>query len=510
MSDKLHPNRKKTTIWNFFYLNLRTVIAIVNGILMVPLYLHYIPSGLFGAWLATGNIMTWLTIADPGVGDVLLQKIGNALGKNDKKEIGLSISSGLLISGLVFFLILLLGLIGSLYTSKIINYTAADAETLIVCFRIALIGTCFGLLANTFNNILLGFQKTKEFGFVNTLFLVSAIVLNVVLLVTGHGLYSIAWAFLYRGLGQLLFAVIYCYYVLNKHTIPYELDWKYTKSLSKIFAYTFGGKTFNALSGNIDLIIISRFVGPEAVTLLELSRRPIKIATGFVTNISISALPAFSHLSGTNEKERIRKTTVDGMIFIHWFCIFIIGGFMLFSQSLISHWAGANNYFGNINNVISCFAFYFFSLVISISNILYTMGDIKKNNIIQMTRTVFYLVIVVFFVKFMGIRGELIAFLLSILLIGGSYYPRRLVIMTGLRHMDVRSLVKELLFGLLLLAACALVSLVYKYDLNISYIFLFGTLYSILFFLYVSLVSDKLKALLNDRIPFIKSRKLIN
>ena len=102
MNVLIKNKRKISTLWNFFFLNLRTVIAIINGILIVPLYLHYININLYGGWLATGNIMMWLSIADPGVGDVLLQKIGNALGKDDQSEIVRQSHQGFHISDFIF------------------------------------------------------------------------------------------------------------------------------------------------------------------------------------------------------------------------------------------------------------------------------------------------------------------------------------------------------------------------------------------------------------------------
>lgn len=494
-----HTSHKKTTIWNFFYLNLRSIISITNGILIVPLYLHYINGTLYGAWLATGNIMMWLTIADPGVGDVLLQKIGNALAKDDRKEIGLAIASGSVISIIVFTAILALGLGGSYYVGEIINYTEKDAHALIICFQIALIGTCLSLLANTTNNILLGFQKTKEFGFYSTMITLLSMAVTILLLVLDYGLYAIAYTYLIRGAVLIIYSVTHCYQVLHKYKIPYQLSRKYTGGLFKIFIYTFGGKVFTAVSGNIDLIIISRFIGPQSVTILELSRRPIRIVTGFSNNISISALPAFSHLSGTDRKDRIKKIIMDTLILILWYSTFIIGGFLLFSQSLISHWVGIGNYFGNLNNTISCAAFFLLSITYSISNIVYTFGDIKKNNIIAIVRNLFYIVIVAFAVKYMGIRGELIAFLLSIIVLNCTYYPKRLIKIAGLNAGDISQFLKELSPAVLLLATCCLVSILYNGSFSLANLTFFASIYVIGFLFYAGLFSNRFKLFLTDK-----------
>ena len=55
---------------------------------MVPLYLKYIPVELYGAWLATGNIVNWLLVVDPGISTVVMQRVGKSYGADDRSEVG--------------------------------------------------------------------------------------------------------------------------------------------------------------------------------------------------------------------------------------------------------------------------------------------------------------------------------------------------------------------------------------------------------------------------------------
>jgi O-antigen/teichoic acid export membrane protein len=499
-------NLKKTTFWNFFYTNLRTVISIANGVLIIPLYLHYINSPLFGAWLATGNVMTWLSIADPGVGDVLLQKVANALGRNDKDEIGLAVTSGFLISIISFLVVIILGMGTSYYIIKGINYTGPNTAELVGSYQIAFIGTCLSMFANTPNNILIGFQKTKEFGFYATMISLSSILLNVVLLVLGYGLYSLAYAFLFRGVVGLGYSLIYCYIILKRQGIPYHLDKKYTKSLSSVFVYTFGGKVFNAVSGNIDLVIISRFLGPQAVILLELSRRPIKIVTGFVNNISIASLPALSHLSGSDDMDRAKKVFTESILVIIWVSGFIIGGFLLFNAALIRLWAGQVHFFGKTNNIFSCFSFYFLSITFAISTILYSFGDIKKNNVVTILRNLLYLVVVVFLVKWFGITGEIMAFLFSIILLNCTYYPIRMIKLAKFTRDEIVFFSKELIYNIFFLGVCAVIGWFLPGKLSWLQLIADCAVYGVVFFLYYYFLPSKFKLVLLSKLKFKKQK----
>ena len=63
--------RTKTTQWNLFFQYTSIVLTVIWSIVLVPLYLKFIPLDIYGAWLATGNIVAWLSIMDPGLSAVL-------------------------------------------------------------------------------------------------------------------------------------------------------------------------------------------------------------------------------------------------------------------------------------------------------------------------------------------------------------------------------------------------------------------------------------------------------
>ena len=79
---------KNTLKWNFIFQYGYVITNIVNSIILLPFYLHKIDASTLGVWLATGNILAWMTLIDPGVGDVLQQKVAELRGRNENGEIG--------------------------------------------------------------------------------------------------------------------------------------------------------------------------------------------------------------------------------------------------------------------------------------------------------------------------------------------------------------------------------------------------------------------------------------
>ena len=55
-----------------------------RNVLLVPVYLAYVSTEEYGAWLATGGTLVQLLISDYGVSGVILQRVAASYGANDR------------------------------------------------------------------------------------------------------------------------------------------------------------------------------------------------------------------------------------------------------------------------------------------------------------------------------------------------------------------------------------------------------------------------------------------
>ena len=99
----------KVLKWNFIFQYGYVITNMINSFLLLPFYLHFIDEIQLGLWWATGNILAWLTMSDPGIGDVLQQKIAVLFGKKDFNEIAKTIGSGLIAVIFTFIISLIVG-----------------------------------------------------------------------------------------------------------------------------------------------------------------------------------------------------------------------------------------------------------------------------------------------------------------------------------------------------------------------------------------------------------------
>lgn len=64
----------KASIYNYLFNSINAIIVIINGIVMVPIYFHYMSVSTYGAWLATGNMVAMLGLLESGFSSVITQK----------------------------------------------------------------------------------------------------------------------------------------------------------------------------------------------------------------------------------------------------------------------------------------------------------------------------------------------------------------------------------------------------------------------------------------------------
>src|SRR5262245_60011108 len=91
-------SRTRVSALLFMPVCLSFAFPITQRVLIVPLYLQFVPPSLYGAWLATGQALGWLVLADPGADMVVRQRVARAFGAGEIETIGSWIGSGLLIN----------------------------------------------------------------------------------------------------------------------------------------------------------------------------------------------------------------------------------------------------------------------------------------------------------------------------------------------------------------------------------------------------------------------------
>ena len=398
----------KVLRWNFVFQYGWVITNVINSILLLPLYVKNIDSSTLGVWLATSGVLYWMTIIDPGVGEVLQQKIAELRGKKEFNEIGHYIGSGLISSMFILLMAVLVGFICYYSLGFIINKDVSKYPGLSVALLLTIIATGMSLVSFTLTGINQGLHNSAHVAIssltANFLFLI----VNLVFLYWGYGVMSIAIANLVRAVYINIFNYASLLGLLNKNGIKIMFIKSHFKSFIKIFSFTSASRIITGLSNSIDMVALARFISPDMITVYEINKRPLNLTNTLIGRHSVALMPLISHSKGSGEHKSIVTLLSKQFKLYIYAAIFAAFMFAINYDNLIRLWVGTGKFIGN--NLLYLLIILNFVALVSyfMSNVGYALGDIKKNSQYLIIRNIIYGVLVFFAAKYFGIPGTIV------------------------------------------------------------------------------------------------------
>lgn len=329
------------------------VLVLVRNLALVPLYLKYIGLEEYGAWLATGGVLSYLTIADFGLTGLLTQQAAVAYGAGDAAKLGKTVGIGLRIS---IALALLLGVIAaslSMFVPGFFGLTGKVATRLSICFVIASMSDSLNIFSFAAGGVLKSFQRTFVPGLLSVLSDVISIVVTVLLVTHGWGLYAIAIGLIVRGavaaIGNSATCLWVCYRTLH---LRLTCHWRDTIEFWHLSAYQFAMRIGAASLTQLDPFLIGVILGPKITAAYVLTIRAHEMVRTLAGRFADAIMPPLAHLHGEGHSSRFVEVTLMATRFQSLMAIIGMGGVLVFNCSFMKLWVGPGVYVGNATNVL--------------------------------------------------------------------------------------------------------------------------------------------------------------
>lgn len=417
---------KKVLKWNFIFQYGYVLTNIFNSIILLPLYLKHIDSTTLGIWLATGNILAWMTLTDPGVGDVLQQKIAELRGKKLNEEVGTTIGSGFIASGMILFVSIVVGFIFYFLLGFIINKDVSQYPNLQIALMLSIIATGMSLVSFSMSGINQGMHNSANVAIATMLANLVFLILNIWFLYLGMGVISIAFANLCRALFINVYNILSMHKVLKKESLKIHLSLHHFRKFIKIFSFTSASRIISGLSGSMDMIILARFIPAGMITVYEINKRPINMTQGLIGRHSVALMPLISHAKGKGDREGI-ITFINKQFRIYTYAaLFTSFMFWLIYRDLISLWTGSAQYAGDMILHLLVANFFFSLIGYFMSNMGYALGDIKMNSFVNIVKGIIVAILLFFIASRYGIKGTLWVWLSVTIVTDFFYFSYRL------------------------------------------------------------------------------------
>lgn len=363
------PSRQKAVIWYTVGGWISNCIIIVQGFILIPLYIHYLGSSLYGYWLASGGLLAWLAMVDVGGTAVTRQRCARAYGENDLfRMVNYFWHGSIIIGGVIgLFLILLFTL-----APFIPDFIRADSnyhQLLIYCLLLSGIGTALNIGQSFLREFAAAAQRTE----VTTIAIMLSLVFSLVVTVLGlvyldWGLYALAIGALVRAFIPLVINGVLCIILLRStncgHVWSRAIFCDYLVTTPAVLA----AKASGVFSAQLPVILLTRWVGPEITVAYTVSIRLLEMAKHFI-NYPLAALYAagahyFGDTSVTtqNKKFLFRKISVA-------FSVSTLAAFsyyVLVNEGFISLWISPDKFISRVFIVLAAIA-----MVLQLRNTIY-------------------------------------------------------------------------------------------------------------------------------------------
>lgn len=290
----------------------RILLAITVGLLLVPFIIRHVGAELYGYWLASGELLAYAAMSDFGLLGTMPWLIAEADGRNDRAAIRRLLSTGAVVALALSFLYLgvVLGL--AWLAPRLLPFFEEHHRDALIgpLTLIASIGALMMVL-RLFSTVITGLQYVRFQGTVSIVSWAMDVVLTVVLLKQGYGLYALAVAAALPGLVAAIAA-----YVRVRRSAPDLLrDWPWPRraDIAQLFRESLGGWFGQwgwRLTAATDGIILASLGSAYAITALACTSRLGAMLMQMSWIPGDNAIIGLANLHGEGSPARLRTAVV--------------------------------------------------------------------------------------------------------------------------------------------------------------------------------------------------------
>jgi len=347
------------------------------------------------------------------------------------------------IAGFVFYFLI----------GVIINKDVTKYPNLQIALFLSIIATGMSLVSFSMSGINQGLHNASPVAISSITANILFLIVNILLLLLGFGVISIAFANLCRAVYINIYNFSALKILLNKEKIAIVFKVDHFKKFIKIFSFTSMASIIGGFSASMDTIVLARYIAPFMITIFEINKRPVQLTQSMVGRHSVALMPIISHAAGRGDKPGIMDLIHKQFKYYSYAAIFIGIIFCYEYRDLISAWTGQGKFAGNTILYLLVANFFFGLIGYFMQNMGYALGDIKMNSLVSICKGLGIGGLYYVFGKNYGIIGILSVMLFGNLVVEFSYFTHRLFKLGYLDAAFIKSTVLNWLIGIPTIAA---------------------------------------------------------
>ncbi|GEO09879.1 O-antigen export protein [Segetibacter aerophilus] len=279
--------------------------SILIGLILIPLTINYINAEQYGIWLTISSIISWMSFFDIGMGNGLRNKLTQCLALEDYEEANKFVSTAYVTFSIIGFVVFIVFYTLSAFFdwSSILNIHSQAPDIVRNCIVVVLGGFCIQFTIQTINTVLLAIHQNAKSSVIT--FIGQVIILITIYILTHcvpGSLIILVTVLTVIPIIVMMFASLFLY----RHRLrSFRPRWKnihvnYVRSLLNLGGVFFVIQIGALILFQTDNIIITRILGPKAVTTFNVS---YKLFSAFTMVFSIIVTPYWSAFTDAYAKQ---------------------------------------------------------------------------------------------------------------------------------------------------------------------------------------------------------------
>jgi O-antigen/teichoic acid export membrane protein len=401
-------NHVSLTAWNLLFNYAQTAFLIVYNVVLTPLYLRYIPEMTFGVWLATGNLVAWLSLVDPGLNAVIQQRIAAAYASGDNPAVSRLRTHSYMLSVLLATAVAAIGMAAIPWVSRFVTRLACERPSdVMAAYCFACVGTAVMTAAYGTAAVNIGMQAPIISGAIYLVSQIGNLMTILGFLYTGMGVVSIPLGLLSQALVLIVGHVSYSAWRFTREAIPASLSLAGAAAILRDSRGTIMSRLAGALTTNTDMLVAATFLGPSQAVATNMTQKAPLLMRMFIDRVSHSAMPSLSAIHAGSGPGRSGRSAALLLRAVIWLAIPAAVGVLLFNRTFVGLWVGQQHYVGDDATAIIALAVVAMGLEVTLTNLATAFGLFQANGRIQLVKSVLSCVFAVFLARSLGIRGLL-------------------------------------------------------------------------------------------------------
>lgn len=403
--------RTKKTIFNLLSDVLPQLIIAIISFFRVKIFMQFMGTEKLGVYQLYGQILSYLSLAELGLTSAAMFYLYKPISEKNYKKINEILSGVRRAFQYILLAMLIIGTILTFNISFFFKNNEFSNYFLMGTFILAFITNVLGYLVTPYTVMFDSSQEKYKYVLHTQMLLIIRHLLSIVLIVIFKSLYAIL-------IVELVFAIFQniLMRILFKKNYP-------KIKISKKRDYCFWNKTKDLIphkiglliSNNIDVIIVSKFLGLTSVVIYNCYYYVINTISVMINRIGSSTLASVGNLIVTDENKSYSVfLEYNSMLFFLATIICIPLALMI--SPFVNIWYGSEMVVNNITAILFVFLLFYTIIRIVLNNFVSAAGLFKETLICTFLEIIINLIFSLALIKYLGIAGLLIGTSLSLVI----------------------------------------------------------------------------------------------